>query len=260
MQPVIRGKPCDGVEWKVVEPRGCDCVTPGWALYALGSFHTAVGKPSVAGKAGCPVGPKSPNQRLRSRHDAGGRVVRRCPCAAPPPRSQRHADWLARRLPGHVPERPGAPGCGRRGMDPQAASGRGPGEPSSQKASSAEVSATGWGTRAPASTRAGSRGARAPRRGRSPGKRRGRASARRAWPLTAVGTGARGPEPQAVAGAGGKGHRGCSGAECGSECEERGVGCRERVPAAGDWVRWERRGNGFFFFFFFLTLRTSGRC
>lgn len=151
---------------------------------------------------------------------------------------------------GHVPERPGAPGCGRRGMDPLAASDRGPGEPSSQKAPSAEVSATGWGTRAPASTGAGSRGARGLRRGRSPGKRRGRASARRAWPLTAVGAGARAdPSPRlCVAGAGGKGHRGCSRADCGSECEERGVGCREPAPAAGGWVRWERRGNRFFFF------------
>lgn len=90
-----------------MEPRGCDCVTAGWALYALGSFHTAVGESRVSRNAQWPVWPKALlNQRLRSdragkpavRNNAGGRVVRRCPCAAPPPRSQRRADWLARSL------------------------------------------------------------------------------------------------------------------------------------------------------------------
>lgn len=44
--------------------RGCDSVTVGWALYALGSFHTAVGEPRVAEKAQWPVWPKALNQRL----------------------------------------------------------------------------------------------------------------------------------------------------------------------------------------------------
>lgn len=57
-------------------------------------------------------------------------------------------------------------------MDPQAAPGQGSGELSARESPSAEVSATGWGTRT------GSRGARALQSGRSPGKRRGPASAR----------------------------------------------------------------------------------
>lgn len=154
------------------------------------SFHNAVGKPRVAGTAQCPIRPEARNQHKRSEravepvvphNNAGGRAVRRCPCAAPPPRSPRRPAPIglsaARR-----PSRAGASqalGCGRPGMDPQAATGRGPGERSSQEAPSAEVSATGWGTRASATTQAGNRGARALPGGRSPGKRRGRASARR---------------------------------------------------------------------------------
>lgn len=212
-----------------MEPIGCDCVTPGWALNALGSLHTAVGKPSVAGKAQRPVGPKSLNQPSRSERAGEPAlpgtttqvgVSSGAVCAAPPPRSQRPADWLARRL---QPSRAGAslaPGCGRRGMDPQAATGRGPGEPSSLETPSAEVSATGWGTQSPATTpattRAGSREARAPRRGRSPGKRRGHASARRAWPVTAVGAGTRAdPSPRLWPAPEGEGHRGCSGPPAG---------------------------------------------
>lgn len=172
------------------------------------SFHNAVGKPSVAGKAQCPVRPEARNQHSRSEravepavrpNSAGGRAIRRCPCAAPPPRSPRHPApiGLSAARPPSRAEASRAPGCGRRGMDPQAATGRGPGEPSSQEAPSAEVRATGWGMRALATTRAGNREARALPRCRSPGKRRGRASAR-IESLTSNGSGrgdAHGPEP-----------------------------------------------------------------
>ncbi|XP_051037912.1 coordinator of PRMT5 and differentiation stimulator [Phodopus roborovskii] len=73
------------------------------------------------------------------------------------------------------PSRAGAsrsPSCGRRGMDPQEATGQGSGDPSARQVPSAEVSATGWGARAPATPRAGSLRARALQEGRSPGKRR----------------------------------------------------------------------------------------
>lgn len=138
----------------------------------------------------------------------------------------------------HVPERPRSPSCGRRGMDPQEATGQGSGEPSARQVPSAEVSATGWGARAPATPRAGSRGARALREGRSPGKRRlPPLHPKHAQSLAGNGRRARGP--RVVAGTGGR--------ERETEAAPEPLRQEWREGGAGGRVRWERRGNGFFF-------------
>lgn len=160
------------------------------------------------------------------------------PAPPRPPRSQLRADWPLRGL--------SAVTCrsvlgalavgGGAGMDPQAVTGQGPGEPNVREAPSAEVSATGWGTPAPATTLAGSRGARALRRGGSPGKRWGRASTRTAWPVTA-GAGTRlDPSPRLWRALEGEENRRSSAVVNGRKVElvalRRGLG-----------DRWERRGE-----------------
>lgn len=108
----------------------------------------------------------------------------------------------------------------------------------------------GWGTRASVTTRARSREARALWRARSPGKRRGRARARTAWPVTAVGAGTRAdPSPRLWLALEGEGRRGCSGASAGVNARNAELAARSRLPQQGAGSG--GRGNGFVFLFFF---------